>query len=117
VLPGESPCGRTNVRIRGWLGRADQATKVRGLFVHPHQVGEVAGRHPEILRARLVVSSDGSGDHMLMRCETRDSPAGLAERIAGSIRGISGLRATVELVEPGSLPDDGKVIDDRRAHV
>jgi phenylacetate-CoA ligase len=117
VLPGESPCGRTNVRIRGWLGRADQATKVRGLFVHPHQVGEVAGRHPEILRARLVVSSDGSGDHMLMRCETRDSPAGLAERIAGSIRGITGLRATVELVEPGSLPDDGKVIDDRRAHV
>lgn len=114
VLPGESPCGRTNVRIRGWLGRADQVTKVRGRFVHPHQVGEVAGRHPEILRARLEVSGEAGGDRMLLRCEAREASQALAERIAATVRGITGLRAEVELSEPGSLPGDGKVIDDRR---
>jgi phenylacetate-CoA ligase len=116
VLPGESPCGRTNVRIRGWLGRADQVTKIRGQFVHPHQIGEVARRHPEIGRARLVVSGAAGGDRMVLCCECAEAAPALAERIAETVRGVTGLRAEVELLAPGSLAGDGKVIDDRRDH-
>jgi phenylacetate-CoA ligase len=115
VLPGESPCGRTNSRLRGWLGRADQAVKVRGLFVQPSQVADVLARHPEIGRARLAVSSAGDRDRMVLVCETAAGAApDLGEAIGESVRAVTGLRAEVELVAPGSLPNDGKVIDDRR---
>ncbi len=115
VLPGESPCGRTNMRIRGWLGRADQTTKVRGMFVHPQQIHDVRARHPEIGRARLEVRSDGTRDAMTLRCEAAGGDGDLAGRVAESVRALTGLRTEVELVAMGSLPADGKVIDDRRA--
>ena len=115
VLPGPSPCGRTNMRIRGWLGRADQSAKVRGLFVHPPLIARIVGRHPEILRARLVVRSENDADQMTLRCETA-APASeaLAAAIAESIREVCKLRGEVELLPPGTLPNDGKVIEDTR---
>jgi phenylacetate-CoA ligase len=115
VLPGASPCGRTNVRIRGWLGRADQSAKVRGLFVLPSLVAQVLRRHPQVQRARLVVRLENGADQMTLRCETetREDP-GLVAAIASSIREVCKLRGEVELVAPGSLPNDGKVIDDTR---
>jgi phenylacetate-CoA ligase len=116
VLPGASPCGRTNVRIKGWMGRADQSTKVRAMFVTPAQVSDVTRRHPEVLRARLVVEGEAGNDRMTLKCEARDRPAGLAEAIATSIRDVTKLRGEVELVPPGSLPNDGKVIEDRRKY-
>jgi len=116
VLPGASPCGRTNVRIKGWMGRADQSTKVRAMFVTPAQVSEVTRRHPEVLRARLVVEGEAGNDRMTLKCETRDRPAGLAEAIVASIRDVTKLRGEVELVPPGSLPNDGKVIEDQRKY-
>lgn len=116
VLPGLSPCGRTNTRIRGWLGRADQVTKVRGMFVHPAQVAEVLRRHPEALRARLVVSGATGTDHMTLKVEVSARPEELERHIADSVRDITKLRATVELAEPGSLPNDGKVIEDARSY-
>jgi phenylacetate-CoA ligase len=114
VLPGESPCGRTNMRIKGWLGRADQATKVRGLFVHPHQVGGALGRFDMVARWRLLVTRAGERDQMLLRCEVAGAPSGLEQAIGEAIRAATGLRAEVELVAPGTLPADGRVIDDRR---
>ena len=116
VLPGASPCGRTNVRIRGWMGRADQSTKVRAMFVTPAQVNEVTRRHPEVLRARLVVEGEAGNDRMTLKCEVRDRPAGLAQAIVASIRDVTKLRGEVELVPPGSLPNDGKVIEDQRKY-
>jgi phenylacetate-CoA ligase len=116
VLPGGSPCGRTNVRIKGWMGRADQSTKVRAMFVTPAQVSDVTRRHPEVLRARLVVEGEAGNDRMTLKCEARDRPAGLAEAIVASIRDVTKLRGEVELVPPGSLPNDGKVIEDRRKY-
>src|SRR5438445_4595163 len=116
VLPGTSPCGRTNVRIRGWLGRADQSTKVRAMFVTPAQVNDVTRRHPEVLRARLVVEGEAGNDRMTLKCEARDRPAGLAQAIVASIRDVTKLRGEVELVPPGSLPNDGKVIEDQRKY-
>ena len=116
VLPGASPCGRTNVRIKGWMGRADQSTKVRAMFVTPAQVSEVTRRHPEVLRARLVVEGEAGNDRMTLKCETRDRPAGLAEAIVASIRDVTKLRGEVELVPPRSLPNDGKVIEDQRKY-
>ncbi|OZI20838.1 AMP-dependent synthetase [Bordetella genomosp. 9] len=116
VLPGTSPCGRTNTRIRGWLGRADQATKVRGLFVHPSQVADILRRHPEALRARLVIGGEIGADTMTLRVEADAAPAGLAEAIARSVRDVAKLRAEVILCAPDSLPNDGKVIDDTRNH-
>jgi len=116
VLPGASPCGRTNVRIRGWMGRADQSTKVRAMFVTPAQVNDVTRRHPEVLRARLVVEGEAGNDRMTLKCEARDRPAGLAEAIVTSIRDVTKLRGEVELVPPGSLPNDGKVIEDQRKY-
>jgi phenylacetate-coenzyme A ligase PaaK-like adenylate-forming protein len=116
VLPGASPCGRTNVRIKGWMGRADQSTKVRAMFVTPAQVSDVTRRHPEVLRARLVVEGEAGNDRMTLKCEARDRPAGLAEAIVASIRDVTKLRGEVELVPPGSLPNDGKVIEDQRKY-
>lgn len=116
LLPGRSPCGRTNVRIKGWLGRADQTTKVKGMFVHPEQVAEVARRHPELGRIRLVVGRAGEQDVMTLKAESAAAPAGLAEKIGETVQAATKLRATVELVAPGSLPNDGKVIADERTY-
>jgi phenylacetate-CoA ligase len=116
VLAGPSPCGRTNVRIRGWMGRADQTTKVRGMFVHPGQVAEIVRRHPQVKRARLVVTGEMANDAMSLRCEVAGSPEGLAARIAETVRDVTKLRGDVELVAPGGLPNDGKVIEDARKY-
>ena len=116
VLPGISPCGRTNTRIRGWLGRADQTTKVRGMFVHPGQVAAVLKRHPELGRGRLVVDNPDHNDRMTLHCEVVSPPAGLAEALAGSIRELTKLRGEVNFCAPGSLANDGKVIDDIRRY-
>jgi phenylacetate-CoA ligase len=116
VLAGTSPCGRTNVRIKGWMGRADQSTKVRAMFVTPRQVNEVVRRHPEIARARLAVEGEAGNDRMTLKCEVKERPAGLAEAIVASIRDVTKLRGEVELVAPGTLPNDGKVIEDLRKY-
>jgi len=116
VLPGGCPTGRTNTRIRGWLGRADQTAKVRGMFVHPSQLADIAKRHPEVQRVRLVVSGEMANDRMTLRVEAAQRPDGLAERIAESLRDVTKLRGEVELSEPGSLPNDGKVIEDARSY-
>ena len=110
-----SPCGRTNTRIRGWMGRADQTTKVRAMFVHPSQVHEIARRHPQIGKARLVVSGRMANDEMTLHCEVDDPhDAQAVEAIVGSIRELTKLRGEVLLVARGSLPQDGKIIDDVR---
>ncbi len=114
VLPGPSPCGRTNMRLVGWLGRADQVTKIRGQFVHPHQIREAMRRFDVVGRFRLEVTREGERDRMVLRCEVAGAPSGLEPAIAEAIRATTGLRAEVELVAPGKLPADGKVIDDRR---
>jgi phenylacetate-CoA ligase len=116
VLPGACPTGRTNMRIRGWLGRADQTAKVRGMFVHPSQVAEVLRRHPEAGRARLVVEGEMANDRMTLKVEVAGAPDGLAGRIADSVREVTKLRGEIELVAPGSLPNDGKVIEDARKY-
>jgi phenylacetate-CoA ligase len=116
VLPGTSPCGRTNTRIKGWMGRADQSTKVRAMFVTPGQVAEIVKRHPEIAKARLVVEGEAGNDRMTLKCEARKKFAGQAESIVASIRDVTKLRGAVELVEPGTLPNDGKVIEDLRKY-
>jgi phenylacetate-CoA ligase len=118
ALAGASPCGRTNMRIKGWMGRADQTTKVKGMFVKPEQVAEVARRHSRVRRYRLVVDHDEKKvDRMTLRCEVDDAGGGeLASEIAGSIRAVCNLRGEVSFAAPGSLPDDGKVIDDVRKH-
>ena len=114
VLPGLSPCGRTNMRIKGWMGRADQTTKVRGMFVHPEQVAEVVKRHGEIGKARLVVDARDSKDQPVLRCEVVEGGDGLAEALAKTFQAVCKVRATIEFVAPGSLPNDGKMIDDIR---
>ncbi len=116
VLPGVSPCGRTNVRIKGWLGRADQTAKVKGMFVHPGQVAAVIKRHAEIGRARLVVDNETGQDRMTLRCEVAGAADGLAESVAASIRDITKLRGEVALCPPATLPNDGRVIDDIRKY-
>ncbi len=116
VLPGTSPCGRTNVRIRGWLGRADQTTKVRAMFVTPRQVNEIVRRHPEILKARLVVEGETGNDRMTLKCEAKERPAGLVDAIVASIRDLTKLRGEVVLLDSGTLPNDGKVIEDLRKY-
>ncbi|MGJ7613301.1 MULTISPECIES: phenylacetate--CoA ligase family protein [unclassified Variovorax] len=116
VLAGTCPTGRTNQRIKGWLGRADQTTKVRGMFVHPSQVAEVVRRFPEVQRARLVVSGEMGDDRMTFRLECAGTPDGLDARIADAVREVTKLRGTIELVAPGSLPNDGKVIEDARSY-
>ncbi|MEP7283213.1 MAG: AMP-binding protein [Rubrivivax sp.] len=116
LLPGACPTGRTHSRIKGWMGRADQTTKVRGMFVHPGQVVEVMRRHPEVRRARLVVEGEMADDRMTLHAECAAPPEGLAAAVADSLRDLTKLRAAVTLVEPGSLPNDGKVIEDARRY-
>jgi len=116
IMPGASPCGRSNRRIKGWMGRADQTAKVRGMFIHPEQVNKVVKRHPEITRARLLVDWVDQADEITLRCETASRDESLVAAIAGSIRDICKLRGAVELLEPGTLPNDGKVIDDIRKY-
>src|SRR5215467_3410557 len=114
VLPGTSPCGRTNMRIRGWLGRADQTTKIKGMFVHPGQVAEIARRHPALGRVRLTVTRVGEQDAMTLAAECAAPAGGLAEAVAATLQAVTKLRGEVRLVAPGSLPNDGKVIADER---
>jgi phenylacetate-CoA ligase len=114
VLDGPSPCGRTNVRIKGWMGRADQTTKVKGMFVHPSQVAEVAARHAEIVKARLEVESRDNVDEMTLRCEVKAGGEALAQAIAATVQTVCKLRGKVVLTKPGELPNDGKVIADLR---
>jgi len=114
VLPGRSACGRTNARIKGWMGRADQTTKVKGMFVHPSQVAEIVRRHPAIARARLVVDNPDLQDRMTLMVETPRGAAAEAEAIVASIRDVTKLRGEVSFHAPGTLPNDGKVIEDRR---
>jgi phenylacetate-CoA ligase len=111
VLPGTSPCGRTNTRIVGWRGRADQTAKVKGMFVRPEQVAQIAARHPGVGRLRLVITRAGEQDAMTLRAE---APAAMAEALAASLQAVTRLRGAVETVPPGSLPNDGKVIADER---
>ena len=116
VLPGQDPTGRTNTRIKGWLGRADQTTKIRGMFVHPSQVADIARRFPEIVKARLVVSGEMANDVMTFKAEAAAPPQGLDARIGEAVRDVTKLRADVQLVQPGTLPNDGKVIEDARSY-
>jgi len=116
VLAGPCPSGRTNTRIKGWMGRADQTTKIRGMFVHPAQVDAIAKRFPEVARARLVVTGEMANDAMTLKVETAGQPAALASRIGEAIRDITKLRGEVELLPLGSLPNDGKVIEDARSY-
>lgn len=116
VLPGQCPTGRTNTRIKGWMGRADQTTKVRGMFVHPGQVAAIARRFPQVLRARLVVSGEMANDQMVLQVETAETAEGLAIQLGEAIREVTKLRGDVQMVAPGSLPNDGKVIEDARSY-
>ena len=116
VLPGTCPSGRTNTRIKGWMGRADQTTKVRGMFVHPGQVAEVLKRFPELGKARLVVSGEMANDQMALQVETASPSPELAQRVAEALREVTKLRGEVQCVAPASLPNDGKVIEDARSY-
>ena len=114
VLEGQSPCGRTNMRIKGWMGRADQATKVKGISVRPEQIAEIARRHPELGRLRLEVSRRSDQDIMTLKAECEDTGPALADAAAGTLRSITKMKGSVELVAPGMLPNDGLVIADLR---
>jgi phenylacetate-CoA ligase len=114
ALAGASPCGRTNMRIKGWMGRADQTTKVKGMFVRPEQIAEIGKRHPELGRLRLVVTRDNEQDAMTLRCECGSPGEALRDAIAATLRTVTKLGGNVELMAPGSLPNDGKVIADER---
>ncbi|MCW2312369.1 phenylacetate--CoA ligase family protein [Rhodoferax antarcticus] len=117
VLPGACPTGRSNTRIKGWMGRADQTTKIRGMFVHPAQVDQIAKRFPEVMRARLVVSGEMANDVMTLKVETACSaPDGLSAKLMEAIRDVTKLRGQVEVLAPGALPNDGKVIEDARSY-
>ena len=116
TLPGPCPTGRTNTRIRGWLGRADQTTKIRGMFVHPGQVAEIARRFAQVQRVRLVVSGEMADDHLSVLVESSEITEGLAGAIETAVRDVTKLRGDVQLVNPGSLPNDGKVIEDARSY-
>lgn len=117
VLSGNCPTGRTNVRIKGWMGRADQTTKIRGMFVHPGQVDQIVKRFPEVGKARLVVTGEMANDQMTLKVETACSgPDGLSAKVMEAIRDVTKLRGLVEVVLPGSLPNDGKVIEDARSY-
>ena len=114
ALPGTSACGRTNLRIKGWMGRADQTTKVKGMFVRPEQIAEIAKRHPELGRLRLVVRRENEQDEMTLRCEYAAPADALREAVTSTLRAVTNLGGSVELVAPGSLPNDGKMIADER---
>jgi len=114
LLPGRSPCGRTNMRIKGWMGRADQTTKIKGMFVRPEQVAEIGKRHPELGRLRLVVTRKAETDVMTLRAEVAMLTDQLREAVTATLRSVAKLGGGVELVAPRSLPNDGKVIADER---
>ena len=116
VLPGACPTGRTNTRIKGWMGRADQTTKVRGMFVHPGQIAEVVKRFPEVTRARLVVTGEMANDQMDLQIETVTASEALQLKVAEALRDVTKLRGNVQCVAAGSLPNDGKVIEDARSY-
>jgi phenylacetate-CoA ligase len=117
VLAGESPCGRTNTRIRGWLGRADQTTKVKGMFVQPGHVAEIVKRHPQVDRARLVIEGEMANDRMTLKVEVGDwTVPGLQEALAATMREVTKLRGEVQFMTPGELPNDGKIIEDARKY-
>ena len=116
VLPGQCPTGRTNQRIKGWMGRADQTTKVRGMFVHPGQVDQVVKRFPEVLKARLVVSGEMANDQLHLHVESSQATEALQAAVAQAVRDITKLRAEVVFTTPGSLANDGKVIEDARSY-
>jgi phenylacetate-CoA ligase len=113
VLPGESPCGRTNLRIKGWMGRADQTTKIKGMFVRPEQVADFVGRHAGVLKARVIVTREGEMDVMTVQVEAEGADAAA---LADSVAAVMKLKGQIEIVAPGSLPNDGKVIDDQRKY-
>ncbi|MFN3525231.1 MAG: phenylacetate--CoA ligase family protein, partial [Paracoccus sp. (in: a-proteobacteria)] len=113
VLPGTSPCGRTNMRIKGWMGRADQTTKIKGMFVRPEQVAALVARHPEIARARVIADRDGEMDVMTVQVETTSD---CLDRVSLSVVDTLKMKGHVQIVPPGSLPNDGKVIEDRRSY-
>ncbi len=114
ALPGKSPCGRTNLRIKGWMGRADQTTKVKGMFVRPEQVAEIGKRHPELKRLRLVITRESEMDVMTLMAECASPSETLRGDIASTLRAVTKLQGAVELVAPGKLPNDGTVISDER---
>src|ERR1700738_3395176 len=114
TLPGASPCGRTNTRIRGWMGRADQTTKVKGMFVHPAHVAQVARRHPELGRVRFAVTRESEQDVMTLHAECAAASENLADAVGASLQSVTKLKGRINLVAPGSLPNDGKVIADER---
>jgi phenylacetate-CoA ligase len=114
IMPGLSPCGRTNKRIKGWMGRADQTTKVKGMFVHPSQIAEALRRHPQVKKARLIVDRINDNDTILLRCELPQADAALAQAMGETIHALCKLHGKIEFVPPGSLPNDGKVIEDVR---
>jgi phenylacetate-CoA ligase len=113
VLPGQSPCGRTNMRIKGWMGRADQTTKIKGMFVRPEQVAEFVARHAEVTKARVVATREGEMDVMTVQVEAEGGDAGA---LSDSVAAVMKLKGRIEIVAPGSLPNDGKVIDDQRKY-
>jgi len=113
VLPGVSPCGRTNMRIKGWMGRADQTTKIKGMFVRPEQVAELVARHPEIAKARVIATRVGETDAMAVQVEADGADQAAVE---STVQAVLKLKGAVEIVAPGSLPNDGKVIDDQRSY-
>ena len=115
-MPGQCPTGRTNARIKGWMGRADQTTKVRGMFVHAKQVAEVVKRFPQIGKARLVVTGEMANDQMQLLVETVETAPGFAQQVVDALREVTKLRGNVQMVAPGSLPNDGKVIEDARSY-
>jgi len=116
VLVGQSPCGRTNMRIKGWMGRADQTTKIKGMFVRPEQVAELVARHPEIVRARVIASREQERDALTVRVESTERSAGFIAAVEASVQATLKMRGTVEATAPGSLPNDGKVIEDIRSY-
>ena len=114
MLTGASDCGRTNVRIKGWMGRADQTAKVKGMFVRPEQVAEIGRRHPTCSRLRLVVARDGETDTMTLHAESSSADPALVAALGETMRAVTKLGGKVELRAPGSLPNDGKAIEDKR---
>jgi phenylacetate-CoA ligase len=116
MLPGNCPTGRTAPRIKGWMGRADQTTKVKGMFVHPGQVAEIVKRFPAVQKARLVISGEMASDRMNLRVEARNAPGDMQAQIEATMREVTKLRGQVDIVAPGSLPNDGKVIEDARSY-
>jgi phenylacetate-CoA ligase len=116
ILSGACPTGRTAPRIKGWMGRADQTTKIKGMFVHPSQVAEITRRFPQVQKARLVVSGEMANDQMCLQVEAVEVNDGLREQLEAAIREVTKLRGQVQVVRPGSLPNDGKVIEDARSY-